>query len=546
MNISKPEPLPPRVDALFAQWAKPDSPGAAVAVVKGGEIAYKGGYGMANLEYGIPIEPATVFHVASISKQFTAFCVALLAHEGRISLDDDIRQYLPEVPYFGPTITIRHLIHHTSGLRDQWELLILGGWRMDDVITRDQIMKMVRRQSELNFEPGAEHLYCNTGYTLLAEVVEVVSGQSFPGFAQERIFKPLAMNNTHFHHDHEMIVKNRAYSYGPDKGVLKKKVLSYSTVGASSLFTTVEDLSRWVANFDSKRVGGPEVLALMGQGFTLTDGTVLDYTFGLKAGQYRGLETISHSGADAGFRSHLVMFPEEDLAVIVLSNLSTCKPAALAISVADLYLADSPGLADSDQAPASPVAGDDPEPPLRAGDILGTYLLMDMIGVTIAKNSEDEIVMKAPLIGQRQLTAPRDGSYRISGLDQELILHHNEEGKVTVSLSLNGYEVQGEKVETCQVSPETLAALEGDYYSPELDTTYRLRRRDGQIVVEHRKIPDIPLIPIADDDFATSDFTLGRFRFEWEEDGGVTGFRLTRGRVRNLRFYRVKTGPASE
>jgi len=546
VNISKPEALPARVDALFAQWAKPDSPGAAVAVVRGGEIACKGGYGMANLEYNVPIEPATVFHVASISKQFTAFCVALLAHEGRISLDDDIRQYIPEVPAFGPTITVRHLIHHTSGLRDQWELLILGGWRMDDVITRDQIMKMVRRQSELNFEPGAEHLYCNTGYTLLAEVVEVVSGQSFPGFAQERIFKPLAMNNTHFHHDHEMIVKNRAYSYGPDKGVLKKKVLSYSTVGASSLFTTVEDLSRWVANFDSKRVGGPEVLALMGQGFTLTDGTVLDYTFGLKAGQYRGLETISHSGADAGFRSHLVMFPEEDLAVIVLSNLSTCKPAALAISVADLYLADSPGLADSDQAPASPVAGDDPEPPLRAGDILGTYLLMDMIGVTIAKNSEDEIVMKAPLIGQRQLTAPRDGSYRISGLDQELILHHNEEGKVTVSLSLNGYEVQGEKVETCQVSPETLAALEGDYYSPELDTTYRLRRRDGQIVVEHRKIPDIPLIPIADDDFATSDFTLGRFRFEWEEDGGVTGFRLTRGRVRNLRFYRVKTGPASE
>ncbi len=545
MNISKPEALPARVDALFAQWAKPDSPGAAVAVVRGGEIACKGGYGMANLEYNVPIEPATVFHVASISKQFTAFCVALLAHEGRISLDDDIRQYIPEVPAFGPTITVRHLIHHTSGLRDQWELLILGGWRMDDVITRDQIMKMVRRQSELNFEPGAEHLYCNTGYTLLAEVVERVSGQPFPGFARERIFEPLAMNNTHFHRDHEMIVKNRAYSYGPDKGVLKKKVLSYATVGASSLFTTVEDLSRWVANFESKRVGGPEVLALMGQEFILTDGTVLDYAFGLKAGQYRGLKTISHSGADAGFRSHLVMFPEEDLAVIVLSNLSTFKPADLAFSVADLYLADSPGRTDSDQTIASPVAGDGPEPPLPVEDILGTYLIMDMIGLTIARDNEDELVMKAPLIGQRQLTASKDGSYQISDLDQELDFRRKEGGKVACSLSLNGYGVQGERIETCQVSPETLTALEGDYYSPELDTTYRLRRRDGQIVVEHRKIPDIPLIPIADDDFATSDFTLGRFRFEWA-DGGVTGFRLTRGRVRNLRFYRAKTGPASE
>lgn len=255
--------LESKVDRLFTPWDRPDSPGAAVLVMRGDEILYRHGYGSAQLEYEIPITPATVFHIASISKQLTAFSIHLLEQQGKLSLDDDVRRHVPEVPDFGKTITLRHLIHHTSGLSDQWELLILGGWRMDDVITHDQIMTMVRHQRELNFDPGEEHLYCNTGYTLLAEVVHRVTGQSFRDWTQANIFEPLGMTSTHFHDDHEMIVKNRAYSYQPDGDGFKKSVLSYANAGATSLFTTVEDLAKWIHNLQTGMVGGRALIAAM-------------------------------------------------------------------------------------------------------------------------------------------------------------------------------------------------------------------------------------------------------------------------------------------
>jgi len=196
------ESVESKVDKIFSEWDKWDSPGASLAVLKAGQIIYKRGYGCAQLEYNIPIVPSTVFHVASVSKQFTAFAAALLANRGKLSLDEDIRKYLPEVPDFGKTITLKHLIYHTSGLRDQWEALAIAGWRLDDVITKEHILKLVRNQRELNFAPGEEHLYCNTGYSLLAEIVARVSGQSFPDWTAENIFKPLGMSNTHFHDDH--------------------------------------------------------------------------------------------------------------------------------------------------------------------------------------------------------------------------------------------------------------------------------------------------------------------------------------------------------
>ncbi len=204
--------LTAKVDELFANWDKPDSPGASLAVIKKGEVIYRKGYGSAHLEYDIPITPSTVFHVASVSKQFTAFAIAMIADQGRLSLDDDIRKHVPELHDFGRTITIRHLVHHISGIRDQWELLAVAGWRLDDVITTEHILKMARNQRELNFEPGYQYLYCNMGFTLLAEIVARITGKSFREWTEENIFKPLGMSDTQFYDDHERIVKNRAYS----------------------------------------------------------------------------------------------------------------------------------------------------------------------------------------------------------------------------------------------------------------------------------------------------------------------------------------------
>ncbi len=337
-----PDSLAARVDALFAPWDRPDVPGAAVAVMKDGEIVYQRGYGSANLEYDIPITPSTVFLLASVSKQFTAFAVAMLADQGLLSLDDDVRQYVPELPDYGKPITVRHLIHHTSGLRDEFDLLAMAGYHMDDVITKETILNLAYRQQALNFMPGREHLYSNTGYTLLAEIVERVTGQSFRAWTTENLFEPLGMAHSHFHDDHQMIVKNRAQGYYQDSGSYKKQVVNYASVGASGLYTTVEDLARWVQNFEDGGVGGPRVLAQVNTQGRLDKGDTLSYAFGQNVGKYKGLVRVSHGGSHRGFQTFLLRFPTRRLAVILLSNLDEFQPADLAFKVADLYLAEPP------------------------------------------------------------------------------------------------------------------------------------------------------------------------------------------------------------
>ncbi|MBS1978457.1 MAG: beta-lactamase family protein [Bacteroidetes bacterium] len=318
-------------------------PGAAVSVVKDGQLVYTSGFGYADLQYDIPITSKTIFHIASVSKQFTSFAIAMLVDQGKISLDDDIRKYLPEMHDFGTPITINHLVHHTSGLRDQWNLLALAGWRLDDVITQNQIMRVVSRQRELNFNPGDEYHYCNTGFTLMAEIVSRVSGQSFPDWTMENIFKPLHMDHTLFYNDHEKIVPNRAYSYHVTPKGFKKSVLSYANVGATSLFTTVDDLGLWATNFDKMTVGNEHVMKMMNQRFVLNKGDTIDYAFGHWIRQYKGLETISHSGSDAGYRTFLLRFPDQHLSISVFSNLASFNAGGTSYLIANRFLRDKLG-----------------------------------------------------------------------------------------------------------------------------------------------------------------------------------------------------------
>jgi CubicO group peptidase (beta-lactamase class C family) len=329
-----------RIDQLVAAMIGDDGPGASIAVARDGKIIYSKGFGHADLEHDAHNTPQTVFHIASVSKQFTAFSIAMLADQGKLSVDDDIRKYLPEIHDFGTPITIRQLIYHTSGLRDQWNLLVMAGWRMDDVITRNQIMRLISRQRDLNFKPGDQHNYCNTGYTLLAEIVSRVSGKPFPEWAKENIFIPLGMNSTQFYDDHERIVPNRAYSYFYATNSYKKSVLNYANVGATSLFTTVEDLSKWAMNFENIKVGNSKVMEMMEQKAILNKGDTLDYAFGQVIEKYKGLKTVSHGGADAGYRSILLRFPDQNFSVSVFSNLASFNTHQISHAIADVYLAD--------------------------------------------------------------------------------------------------------------------------------------------------------------------------------------------------------------
>jgi CubicO group peptidase (beta-lactamase class C family) len=241
------------------------------------------------------------------------------------------------LPDYGRRVTIRNLLQHTSGIRDQWQTLGLAGWRLDDIITQDQILRMLFRQKELNFDPGSRHLYSNGGYSLAAEIVHRVSGKGFDQFAAERIFQPLGMTRTHVHDDVTHVVPGRAYSYSRSADGYSNAPLNYSNAGATSLFTTAPDLCKWLDNFRLGKVGGERAIARLEEQ-ALIDGKQIDYALGVSVGKYRGLKTVGDNGADAGFRSAVVWFPDQQFGVAVLANLGSINPTLLANRVAEAYL----------------------------------------------------------------------------------------------------------------------------------------------------------------------------------------------------------------
>jgi len=528
--------LTAKVDELFTNWDKPDSPGASLAVIKKGEVIYRKGYGSAHLEYDIPITPSTVFHVASVSKQFTAFAIAMLANQGRLSLDDDIRKHLPELHDFGRTITIRHLVHHISGMRDQWELLAVAGWRLDDVITTEHILKMARNQRELNFEPGYQYLYCNMGFTLLAEIVARITGKSFREWTEENIFKPLGMSDTQFYDDHERIVTNRAYSYSPlrDNGFRKRR-LNYANVGATSLFTTADDLVKWVNNFNKGRVGGKDVIEQMHQQGVLNDGKQISYAFGLVIGEYKGLKTVSHSGGDAGYRSHVVRFPEQKFAVVILSNLSSFNTSRMARQVADIYLSNA---IKKKQAKAEQGEQEEFEPDTSWFEVFaGKYYFEPGLIVTIIKEKDQ-------LMAQERENGPKTKLIPVS--DTEFTVR-NETGKLTFILNNIGdvknlsYVVgdnvmTGEKFVPANLDARQLEEFAGEFVCDELSTHYTLVVQEGKLVAQHQRQSDIRLNPTKKDMFLGEQWFFRQVRFIRNSENRVTGFRLSGGRVRNLLF----------
>ncbi len=333
-----------KIDALFSRYDRENSPGCALAVIDGGQVAYARGYGMADIERGKGITPQSAFYIASVSKQFTCACMVLLAQRGAISLDDDIRRYVPELPAYGASITIRHLIHHTSGLRDNLDLWAAAGRSFVKPFDNEDCMALVRTQRGVNFAPGEKHLYCNTGYKLMAELVPRVTGQSLRQFAEAEIFRPLGMRHTFFDDSNEKIAR-RVVSYREREGKFLPQEKAFTIVGSGGLVTTVEDLFLWDQNFYHCTVGGTKLVEQMQERGRLNDGTLLDYAFGLSHGVRNGLPTIGHGGVMLGFRTHLLRFPSIGFSVVVLGNVDTFDAYASARQVADICLADRYPLA---------------------------------------------------------------------------------------------------------------------------------------------------------------------------------------------------------
>lgn len=522
------------VDSIFTSMNRPTEPGCALSVMRNGAPIYEQGYGMANLEYGIPITPNSVFHVASVSKHFTAMAIELLVNEGKVSWDDNIRDYVPEVPDFDSEITLRHLVHHVSGIRDQWSLLGMAGWRWEaDVVTQKDVLEITSRQRDLNFEPGSRYMYSNTGFTLLAEVVERVTGKTLREFTKERIFDPLGMFNTHFHDDHQMIVENRAWAYKPDEeGAfgLKNSIPDFDVVGATSLFTTAHDLASWDRNFYTGRVGGKAALKRLHDKFILTSGDTLSYAHGLIIDEYRGLKTVGHGGADAGYRSHFLRFPEQKFSVSVLCNISSANPGDLARKVADMYLNDQ----FQESAPEENKKEKD-----KNIELLSSEELKELAGIYVAQPGDRIHRLQFKNDTLRVVAGPRfplvqidEHNFKVLGIGARVKLVPSTDTSAA-KLTLPGNNDTYLRKEPWSPSGDELRSYAGSYYSSELGTTYEFAHKDTVLMFKHRKLESQQLKPTFKNGFELRGNSVV---FTRDDMGNIDGFKISSGRSWNVRF----------
>ncbi|HEX6225542.1 MAG TPA: serine hydrolase domain-containing protein [Chryseolinea sp.] len=519
------------IDRIFEKYNTKSGPGCVVSVIHNGKVVHTKGYGLANLEYDIAITPSTVFDIASVSKQFTGYAISTLLHEGRISLDDDIRKYLPEVPDFGKTITIRHLVHHTSGLRDWPQTLNVAGWRWDEVFSFEDILRMVKNQKELDFDPGTQFMYSNTGYNLLAAIVEKVSGQSFREWTAENIFSGLDMRSSQFLDDHHKVIKNLAYSYHRSGSQFAKSSTGLTAYGSSSLFTTVEDLAKWVINFDKEIASKNPVYLRMLEDGVLSNGEKVGYGYGLGLGEEGKLKTVSHTGGWAGYRTVVMNFPSEKFSCIILSNASDFNPYAYSLDVAKLFLEENfkGNEKGADSVKNMPTVAVDTAFARKA---TGMYQLGDGWYVTITLEG-GQLMTKANGEEKFPMKAKSDSVFWIDAYDASMTFLEDNDGNVS-SLRYRWID-SAKKVIPRQVDINLLSNYTGTYYSEELSCEYHVALTNGKLMMHHMRLGEFELQPdpVTAEQFSS---TVGRVLFVKDEEDKLTGFRLSGGRVKNLRF----------
>ncbi|WP_299763865.1 serine hydrolase domain-containing protein [uncultured Dokdonia sp.] len=532
--------LAAQVDAVFADTDKADHPGAALGIFKDGEIIYAKGYGYANLEYDIPISSTSVFRIASTSKQFTAACIVLLAQQGKLSLDATLDTFLPAFPSYAKTITVRHLLNHTSGIRDYLTLASLSGLGDEDFYTDQDVMKWLINQEELNFKPGDEHLYSNSGYWLLGQIVQKVTGTSMADYAQKEIFKPLGMNNTHFHNDYTAIVKNRASGYSPTQdGGFQISMTTLNMIGDGGIFTTIEDVKKWDDAYYNSTVLTQNFWKTMTTTTILNDGTTNEYASGLEVGLYDGHKIISHGGAFVGFRAQKFQFPDKHFTVVVLANRGDANPDDLASKVTDLFLdpietsthAEDAAVSNSAFAKANSIK----IPTADLKKLEGSYWGAD------SKISRNLTLVNDTLVYDRgngritKMEPISKNTFRWIGPNIPIKLTIDNPNKPSsFILDIPGQGVSNfQKYEpVTQLTPEQIQRYEGDYYSKELDVTYTFKNENNQLTLYVNGESFSSVEPIMKDVFSV----FGFITFDFAKD--QQSFRTSAGRVQNLHFVK--------
>ena len=519
-----------RIDRIFAAFTN-ETPGCGVGINRDGKPAYVKTFGMANLEYDIPLTPNTVFESGSVAKQFTAGAIVLLALDGKLSLEDDVRKYIPEVPVFpGGPITIRMLLNHTSGLRDQWGLLgLMNEGPGTHVHSPETTIDLVAHQKMLNFPPGTRYLYSNTGYSLLGVIVSRVSGKSLDAFTQERLFKPLGMTSTQWRDDHNEIVKNRATAYGGGRGNYRTNMPITNMIGNGGLLFTVGDMLTWMNNLDNPVVGGPawrDSLQVRGR---LKNGREIPYALGLTHATVNGAAEISHSGSTAGYQTWVGRYPEHKLAVAVLCNVGSSGPTQLARQVAEVFI---PRVATAQQSAPTIVA----LTPAQQSAWTGTF--RDSITDAVIRFSPRGTSLAFGEPVQLTLSALAPTKLRGPTVEYDLVAGRGKRQVLRIAGPDTTAFVEVAPPDTTAAS---LAQYVGTYTSDELGSSIAIVNENGRLVLLARPADRVSLRPSYKDGFTG---TGGEsIRFTRDRAGKVTRLAVFAGRVLDVQFRKTSAIP---
>jgi CubicO group peptidase (beta-lactamase class C family) len=539
-----------RVDQLMAHVDRDDVPGGVVGVVRNGELIFSKAYGMADLTHGAPFRVGTPTNIGSTSKQFTGFALTLLDARGELSLEDDVRKHIPELPDFGPVITIRHLLSHTTGYREFVNLLVMGGLRIEegDHVDPAEIITVVQRQPELQNEPGAEFNYNNTAFGLATVVVERVTGQPFPTWMEENVFGPLGMHDSRVRSHPGEVIPGRARGYVQNKKEGWREVRDLgASMGAGGIYTSVEDLARWIANFETGTVGGPDLFERITTRNILTNGDTTSYGFGLFIDEYRGLTRVHHGGNDVAHRSMLRYFPALDAGVVVQSNNATFNNTRIADQVVDLFFGDSMEDASAAEDPVAEVTEATPFDPdafePEAFDAFAGRYALDEAPTMILRFWREDNRLLTEVPGQEpiELAPTSDSTFALQNVDAQVTFRRGEDGDVSLTLHQNGdHPAQRLEGTAWDPSPAELEAYTGRFYSTELDTFYEVAlEEDGLVLSQRRFADDVELRPGQREDAFTGGFPVTDVEFERDDDGNVAGLRAGNGRARGVWFERV-------
>jgi CubicO group peptidase (beta-lactamase class C family) len=524
------------IDSIFKEWNKKDVPGCALGIIKEGKLIYAKGYGLANMEYDIPISATSVFRIGSTSKQFTAACILLLAEKGQLSLNDNLKSLFPDFPEYAEKITIRHLLNHTSGIRDYLQISYLKGLGDDDYYTDDNVMKWLINQTDLNFAPGEEFLYSNSGYWLLGQIVKKVAGINMAEFAKKEIFEPLGMSNTHFHNDHTQIVKNRASGYVPSNNeTYKISMTTLNMIGDGGIFTTINDIKKWDDAYYKSNVLSSKFWGMMTQQGILNNGEVIDYASGLMIGKYKGLKTVRHGGAFVGFRAELLRFPEQKLSIAIFANRGDANPSKMANQVADILLKDKlieKGV-DKDEKVVISVS----EKEFKLSQLVGDYEIQPGVVARLSIKNDSLNVLQTWNKSTYNILKLRDNTFQISGNENISFSFSNlkDGSSQTLTVIQDGIETKAERKKEVDLSGIDLKDYLGSYYSKELDVSYDFEIENGILkagIKEKKSLMDCTLSEI---DQFTMEFGIVRFQ---RTDGLISSFELDSGRVKNLKFHK--------